>query len=35
MSDNWSVGLWIVILTVLAALFGLVPLMLTASKVVR
>ncbi len=35
MSGNWSVGLWIVILCALAALFGLVPLMLTASKAVR
>jgi hypothetical protein len=34
-SGNWSLGLWIVILSVLAVLFGLVPLMLTASKAVR
>ena len=35
MSGNWSLGLWIAILCALAALFALVPLMITASKAVR
>jgi hypothetical protein len=32
---NWTAGLWIVVLLVLAALIALVPLMLRASNAVR